>query len=251
VVVYYDAPVWTPLAEVPSGTWVDAKPVIPAPNDYNVQLLAVRFVDPGHPEQQQGPRFRVWFRNNSTQPVTQPLNVVVLASADGRIAQGLPQAGVRVTAIEAGDIQSVDIRLPNDVYSMGRDAQGRPTPYAAVHVIVDAHREVPQSYRGNNGTTIGVSDVLPVDPAAFEANPSAAVPSGEILVAGEGFGPEAGRVLVHINGQELDGEILGWYDLGVRLRLPNVAIDGPTAAEVILVRGDSAAANPLKVMLTP
>ena len=249
--VYYQPPVWAPLPEATCGTWVDVAPVAVQAQDYNLQLLAVRFVDPGHPEEKQGPRYRMWYRNNSPRPVTQPFNVVLLASNDGRLAPGLPQTGVRVTSIEAGDTQSVDLRLPNDVYTMGRDAQGKPSPYGTVHVCIDAHREIPQSDRANNGATIAVTDVLPVDPAAFELDPRLAVPGGEILLAGEGFGPEAGRALVNVNGQEFDGEILGWYDLGVRLKLPNVALAGPTPAEVIVIRGDSAAANPLKITLTP
>jgi hypothetical protein len=245
--VYYSPGVWTPLPEAACGTWVDVKPVVVAPTDYNLQLLAVRFVDPGHPEERQGPRYRVWFRNNSALPVTQAFNVVLLASADGRLAPGLPQTGVRVTAIEAGDTQSVDLRLPFDVYSMARDPAGRASPYSTVHVLVDAQREIPESVRTNNGATIPVTSVLPVDPAAFELDPATASPGSEVLIAGEGFGPEAGRVIVHANGLEYDGEILGWYDMGVRAKLPNVA--GAASADVIIVRGDGAAANPLKVTL--
>ena len=36
-----------------------------SPAQFDLQLLAVRFVDPGHPDQKLGPRYRVWFRNNS------------------------------------------------------------------------------------------------------------------------------------------------------------------------------------------
>ena len=52
-------------------------------------------------------------------------------------------------------------------------------------------------------------------------------------------------------GQELDAEILGWYDLGVRLALPRVAVPAPTEADVIVIRGDGETANPLKVTLAP
>ena len=76
-------------------------------------------------------------------------------------------------------------------------------------------------------------------------------PGGEVILAGEGFGPQPGQVLVHVGGRELEGEILGWYDLGVRWTLPKLAIAGPTEAEVIVVRGDGAAANPLRITITP
>ena len=185
--------------------------------------MAVRFVDPGHPEEKLGPRYRVWFRNNGAAPVTQPFNVMLFAGNDERLAANLPQAGVRVTAIEAGDIQSVDIRLPVEVYTMGRDAQGNPAPFAMLHVLVDANREVPETTKANNGARLAPAEILPVDPAAFEVDPVAARPGGEVLLAGEGFGPQPGRVLVVVGGQEMDAEILGWYDLGVRLALPRLA----------------------------
>jgi hypothetical protein len=248
--IYYQVPVWTPLPVVAAGTWVDVqRPVLPA-NETDLQLLAVRFVDPGHPEEKLGPRYRVWFRNNGSLPLTQPFNVVLVASGDGQLAPGLPQAGVRVAAVEANDIQSVDVRLPMDVYSMGRDPQGQPVPYSTVHVLVDANREVQETTQTNNGTALTVADVLPVDPAAFELEPISTTPGGEFIVAGEGFGPEPGRVLIQVAGQELDGEILGWYDLGVRVRLPNIALAGDTPADLIVIRGDSAAANPLRVTMT-
>jgi hypothetical protein len=49
----------------------------------------------------------------------------------------------------------------------------------------------------------------------------------------------------------LEGEILGWYDLGVRWTLPKIAVAAPTDAEIVLIRGDGAATNPLKITLNP
>ncbi|MEN6451135.1 MAG: hypothetical protein ABFC96_11645 [Thermoguttaceae bacterium] len=249
--VYWATPVWTPLPVVASGTWVDLSPVAVAPGLADLQLVAVRFVDPGHPEEKLGPRYRVWFRNNSAAPVTQPFNVMLFASNDQRLAPNLPQAGVRVTAVEAGDTQSVDIRLPVEVYTMNRDAQGHPAPFSTLHVLVDANREVAETTMANNGARLSPPDILPIDPAAFEIDPVAAQPGSEVLLAGEGFGPQPGRALVVVNGQETDAEILGWYDLGVRLTLPRVAVAAPTQADVIIIRGDGAAANPLKVTINP
>ena len=109
---YWDTPVWSPLPVVGCGTWVGLRPVVLAGAQTDLQLVAVRFVDPGHPEQRTGPRYRVWFRNNGSQPVVQPFSVMLLASNDARLVPGLPQAGVRVTAIEAGDTQSVESGFP-------------------------------------------------------------------------------------------------------------------------------------------
>jgi len=248
--VWWEPPVWEPLPVVVCGTWVDVPPAVAAVS-YDLQLLAVRFVDPGHPEQNLGPRYRVWLRNNSSQPLTQPFNVMLFAGNDDRMAADLPQAGVRVAAIEAGDIQSVDIRLPIEVYAMGRDAAGNPAPFSTLHVLADANREIPEMTRTNNGAHLARADILPVDPAAFEVAPQEAVAGGEVVLAGEGFGPRPGRVLVHMAGLELEGEVLGWYDLGVRVALPKVPLAGATEAELIVIRGDGAAANPLKIRIAP
>ena len=248
--VYWQVPVWTPLPEVACGTWVDLMPPLPR-EETDLQLVAVRFVDPGHPEEKLGPRYRVWFRNNGSQAIAQPFNVMLFAANDAALSADLPQAGVRVTAVEARDTQSVDIRLPAEVYAMNRDARGNPAPFSTLHVLVDANRELPETDRINNGARIAPAEILPVDPAAFEVEPSTASPGGEVLLAGEGLGPRPGQVLVMINGQEVEAEILGWYDLGARFTLPKVSVAGPTAAEVVLVRGDGAATNPLKIMLLP
>ena len=49
----------------------------------------------------------------------------------------------------------------------------------------------------------------------------------------------------------MDGVILGWYDLGVRWTVPRLALNAPVEADVVVVRGDGAAANPVKITLTP
>ena len=59
---------------------------------YDLQLLAVRFVDPGHPEEKLGPRYRVWFRNNSDRRSTQPFNVMLFAGNDDQLTADLPAA---------------------------------------------------------------------------------------------------------------------------------------------------------------
>ena len=120
-----------------------------------------------------------------------------------------------------------------------------------LHVLVDSHREVSETVEANNGAQIPRAEVLPVDAAAFEVEPAEAAAGSEVILAGEGFGPQPGQVLVHLAGLELEVEILGWYDLGVRLSLPDLPLAGPMEAELVVVRGDGTAANPLKITITP
>jgi hypothetical protein len=249
--VYWQTPVWVALPAEPSGTWVDVQmPVVPAAQ-YDLQLLAVRFVDPGHPEEKLGPRFRVWFRNNSDQPITTPFSVMLFAGNDERVTADLPHSGVQVRSMDAGDVQSVDIRLPIDVAQMARDADGNPAPFQMLHALVDANREVQDVTWTNNGAKIARNEILPVDPAAFEVDPTNAAVGGELVLAGEGLGPQPGQVLVNVGGQELQAEVLGWYDLGVRINVPQIDLKEATPAEVVVVRGDGAATNPIKVTLQP
>ncbi len=248
---YWAPPLWQPLPEAACGTWVDVKPVVVEPEQFDLQLLAVRMVDPGHPEEKLGPRYRVWFRNNSPKPIIEPFSVMLFAGNDKRFGDDLPRGGVRVTSIEAGDTQSVDIRLPIEVYTMNRDAQGQPAPFEFLHFFVDANREVNDVNLANNGAVVPRDEMLPVDPAAFELDPVQSAAGGELVIAGEGFGPQPGQVLLHINGKEEQAEIAGWYDLGVKIVLPKLEIVAPTEADVIVIRGDGAAANPLKVTLLP
>jgi hypothetical protein len=215
----------------------------------DLQLLAVRFVDPGQPELREGPRYRVWARNNSARTLIGDFNVLLMAANSREPVAGLPQAGVRVDSIEPGEIKAFDIRLPFEATTMDRDAGGRLIPFSQLHVIVDSHREVPEVFEQNNGAVIARCDILPVDPVLFGTDSATALPGTEINIAGEGFGPEPGQVLVHVGGIELQAEIEGWYDLGARVRLPSLALAGPTDAELILIRGDTAASNPLTIQL--
>jgi hypothetical protein len=240
------------LPVVACGTWVDVPEVqVVAPEQLDLQLLAVRFVDAGHPEEKLGPRYRVWIRNNSKTPITTPFDVMLMAGNDKPLVAALPGQGVRVPAIEAGDVQSVDIRLPLEVTTMNRDAAGQPAPFSMLHVLADANRAINDITRENNGAIIPREEVLSVDPAAFEVEPAQAASSGEMLAAGEGLGPLPGQVLINVAGKEYEAEITGWYDLGARFNLPPIPVDKPTTAELVLVRGDGAAANPLKIQILP
>ncbi|MGA2062988.1 MAG: hypothetical protein ABSG67_21150, partial [Thermoguttaceae bacterium] len=249
--VYWQPPVWTPMPVVECGTWVDVqRPVLDvAQND--LQLLAVRFVDPGHPEEKLGPRYRVWFRNNGDQPVEKPFNVMLFAGNDDKLTADLPRSGVRVKAIDPGDVQSVDIRLPLEATTMWHDAEGKAAPFQVLHVMVDADREIADANPANNGAAIQRDEVLPIDPAAFEVDPVRLAAGGEMVLAGEGLGPQPGQVLINVGGRELQAEVLGWYDLGVRINVPQVEVSEPTTADVIVVRGDGAATNPVKITLLP
>ena len=129
--------------------------------------------------------------------------------------------------MNAGDVQSADIRLPLEVSTMNRDAAGQPAPFEFLHFFVDANREINDITRANNGAVVPREEMLPVDPAAFEVEPAAANVGGELIVAGEGFGPQPGQVLLHVGGREYQADIVGWYDLGAKIVVPRLHIAQP------------------------
>ena len=241
----YEYPVWEPLPVVACGTWVDVVPVSVG-SAVDVQLLAVRLVDNGHPEQQLGPRYRVWVRNNSEIAIAQPFNVLAMAAPDDKPAEGLPQAGVEIESIEAGQTLAVDVRLPFAANESGVDSQTR---LLKLHVLVDSHRDLNEEIEGNNGVVLARREILPVDPSVFSSEATETKAGEVISLAGEGLGPEAGQVLVRVGGLELQGEIQGWYDLGARVKLPELPLASDTDAELVIVRGDGAATNPIDIKL--
>jgi hypothetical protein len=163
----------------------------------------------------------------------------------------MPQAGVRIESIDAGEVQAVDIRLPFEAYEIGRTEAGEPIPFSILHVMVDSNQEIAETDESNNGAVIPSEEVLPVDPALFAVDRTDS-PMGSIVdVAGEGLGPEAGQVLVQIGGLQFQGEIEGWCDLGVRVKLPSLPLAESATAELVVVRGDGAASNPLELNLAP
>lgn len=241
---------WQPLFAVASGTWVDVPLPELIPGSVDVQLLAVRFVDPGHPEKNLGPRYRVWLRNNGGQPIEAGFNVLALASADERATQLDPQATVRVERVAASAIQAVDIRLPVRSATMDIDEQGRATPFSFLRVIIDSHGEVARdAIPTNNGAVVRRLQVLPVDPAIFQADKNDAAVGSVVNLAGEGFGPEPGQVVVSVGELQLNAQIEGWYDLGIRVQLPALQLAAAQEVKLLVIRGDGAASNPLPFTL--
>ena len=58
-------------------------------------------------------------------------------------------------------------------------------------------------------------------------------------------------MIVAVGDQQVQAEIHGWYDLGVQFAVPNFDLTEPVEVEVLVVRGDGAASNPLTVQLAP
>ena len=153
--------------------------------------------------------------------------------------------------MDIGETKVLDIRLPLAANRLGVTPEGHRVPFNYLHVLVDGHRQIPETSEDNNGAVVARKDILPVDPAAFSTDLTASAPEGLLTVAGEGFGPEPGQVIVSVYGRQVQAEIQGWYDLGIRFEVPNFELTQSVDAEVLVVRGDGAVSNPLTVRLAP
>jgi hypothetical protein len=235
-------------------SWVDDEPPQPAEDaaevDVDLELVAIRFVDNGNAEKNIGPRYRVLVRNNGKQAVDHPFNVAAVLGAAEEANEPTPRAGKRVPGIDAGQTLAVDIRLPAEANASVKDDAGHSVAkFPKLGVMVDTRNEVEEPNKENNGMALDRDEILMVDPAIFAADTKQATLGQTIKLAGEGLGPEAGQVLVRVGGLELQAEIEGWYDLGVAIKLPSLPVAGEAKAELVVVRGDGAAANPITLML--
>jgi len=124
-------------------------------------------------------------------------------------------------------------------------------PFSHLHILVDSHRDLAENNEANNGAVLDRGTIFPVDPAGFSTDVTAASPGSMVSLAGEGFGPEPGQLLVTVNGQTQAAEVAGWYDLGVYFKVPDFNLAQSTDAQIIVVRGDSAVSNPIELDLAP
>jgi len=152
----WDYPVWCPLYGVSCGYWYNV-PVVEVRQGVDLQLLAVRMIDAGNPEQNMGPAFRVWLRNNSPVAILHGFNVLALTARSNVATADVPQAGVRVETIGAGETLPLDIRLPVEANQPG---------LPMLHVLVDSHREISEVFENNNGMVLPRANVLPVEEVA-------------------------------------------------------------------------------------
>jgi hypothetical protein len=146
----------------PVGGWFDGDieegDADAATGGIDVQFASIRQLDAGDAAKNLAPAYRVWFTNNSDVDIDQAFDVAILAANDEELAQDLPYASMRIDGMAAGESTSVDIRLPIEAMSMGSD-DGQAAPYAFVHTIIDAQRELVETNKSNNLAVYGRDDI--------------------------------------------------------------------------------------------
>jgi hypothetical protein len=236
-------------------TWVDDQPpsADEASDKVDLEIVAVRLVDNGHAEKKIGPRYRIWIGNNSKLPLDRPFDVAIAtAEKIGEAPEGqtLPHGAKRIKGIDAGQAVPVDIRLPlaanETVKSDGGESVAK---FPVLEIVIDPRNEIDEASKKNNAGAMEREKIELVDPSLFAAETKEVASGTPLNLAGEGFGPEAGQAVVRVGGLELNAQIEGWYDLGARIKMPELPLASATKAQLVLIRGDGAATNPLEIDL--
>lgn len=137
---YYSNGFVTPVSAATPGTVVDG---------IDLQLVDVRLLDNGRPDEQIGPRYRISFRNAGSTPVETAFNVSLAATTEFKVSDSMPETTTRVTGVNGNEVKFVDMRLPPSVFEM-TTATGAKTEFSKLLVFVDSGQEVKDTNRENN-----------------------------------------------------------------------------------------------------
>ncbi len=220
----------------------------PAPQQaaqFPLELVDVRLVDLGNASAGQGPRFRIVLKNITPFPLSRPFEVMLTAGISDDFSPSLPTAVEGLAAMAPGAVVPVDLRLPVEVMAMTYPGRAEPGPFSMLFVLVGGPKNALGSSSVTTMAVLPLGDVRPVDLAiAPPANPEVAV-GGPVELQGEGFGSEAGQVFLNVGGLKLNAEVLGWSELGIAVRMPELALTSPTPVQLLVTRVDGQSAAPL------
>jgi hypothetical protein len=179
-----------------------------------------------------------------------PFDLVLAAGIDGKFQPILPQTSERVAALTPGQTLTFDLRLPVESLSMAYPGQSEPAPFSTLFVLVSDSQDLLGNTRIEQLAALPRTRVPMVDLALV--NPAdSIVPSGATLtLAGEGFGFEAGNVVLSLPGLDLQTQVIGWGPGSVQVKLPQLPLAAGTLGKLVVTRGDGQSA-PLPIKLIP
>lgn len=214
---------------------------------FPIELVDVRLIDIGNAAAGEGPRFRVVIKNTMPFPLEKPFEVLLSAGIDSNASPELPTAVMPVEKLGAGEIAPVELRLPVEAMAMTYPGRKEPAPFSMLHVLVAGPKNALGSSSITKVTSLPLGDVRLAD-LMVAAPATATVAAGSPLeLQGEGFGPQAGQVVLTIAGLKLNAEVLAWSELGIAVRMPQLALTSPTPVQVVVLRADGQAAQPLSL----
>jgi hypothetical protein len=244
-------PVHLPAAPVHQAVFTQpqaAPAAAPVPaGKFPIELVDVRLIDIGNAAEGQGPRFRVVIKNVMPFPLNQPFEVLLSAGINDEASAELPTAIQGVQQLGPGEIAPVEVRLPAEAMAMAYPGREEPAPFSVLHVLIAGPKNALGSSSITKLAATPLSEVRLADLAvAPPANGAVAVGS-PLELQGEGFGLQAGQVVLNVAGLKLNAEVLGWSELGIAVRMPQLALTEPTPVQVTVVRADGQAAQPLSL----
>jgi hypothetical protein len=141
-----------------------SQPVVAEPQQavLDLELVEVRQIDRGDISQNLGPAYRVMIRNKSGAAIAQQFNVGLAGSIGRQATQDSALALVRVDGLEAGQMLTVDVRLPAKAYNLGLNADGQAVPFAYLTALADMNQELPEADRSNDFMTLGRGEIVMV-----------------------------------------------------------------------------------------
>jgi hypothetical protein len=146
--------------------YVPAPPVAAEPQQtalpLDLELVEIRQLDRGNMAQNLGPAYRVTIRNKNGAAVTHEFNVALAASLGRQAAADSAFGMVRVNGLEAGQMLSVDVRLPAKALQLGQNADGQSVSFAYLTAVADSHQELPESDRANDFMVLARGEIVMV-----------------------------------------------------------------------------------------
>lgn len=115
----------------------------------DIELTDVRLVDAGNFAQKTGPRFRLYYRNSGTVNVPK-FNVTVMVDAGLKLTESAEIVTVEAVGLKPGKVQSIDVRLPVEVLTMGTDKDGKPAGFGILAAMLDSDESLDETDEENN-----------------------------------------------------------------------------------------------------
>lgn len=229
-------------AKKPASPPTTAPPVAPK---LPLELVDLRLIDIGNVEAGQGPRFRIQLKNATTEALKKPLEVLLSAGISSDFRAELPTGVQEIKPLGAGEVATVELRLPAESMKMTYPGAQEKQPFSTLFVLIGG----PKNLLGSS--SISELKVLTLDKVRMADIVVAApvdktVAIGELLqLTGEGFGPKTGSVKLKVAGVAWNLEVVDWNELGVQVRMPELALTEPTKVQLQVLRSDGQPANML------
>lgn len=121
----------------------------PTKDALDVELIAVRLVEEGSLSRKTGPRYRLFYRNAGNVEVPR-FHATVAVDIGEKVTEKAEVVTVEAVGLKPGKTQTVDVRLPVEVLTMGIDYEGHPAAFNALVALIDSDDDLAETNEENN-----------------------------------------------------------------------------------------------------